>query len=190
MEEGIITNIEDFVNKLITALNNCNINYTLIGGVVALHYGRPRNTQDCDIIISLKEDEIKKFCDCLGKAGFDVKEYDITLAFKEKSHFNAYYKGQYGFRADFSWKRGSLAEHTFQRARKEEIWGVIANTTSPEDLVIAKLIYGSPQDLEDAKAVLRKRKKLNKLDETYLKKRAEEEGVRIQLEKLLKEAEA
>lgn len=188
MEEEIITNIEGFVNKLITALNTCRIEYALIGGVVALHYGRPRNTQDCDIILSLKETELKKFCECLKKAGFTVREYDVEQAFKEKSHFNAYYKGQYGFRADFSWRQGSLAEHTFERARKEEIWGIVANMTSPEDLIVAKIIYGSPQDLEDAKVVLRKQKKLNRLDEDYLQQRAEEEGIAEELEKLIQEA--
>ena len=184
MEEGIITSIDGFVDKLVTALNNCSIDYVLIGGVVALHYGRPRNTQDCDIIVSLKEEEIKKFCECLARSGFDVKEYEIMQAFKEKSHFNAYYKGQYGFRADFSWKKGSLAEHTFQRARKDEIWGVIARLSSPEDIIVAKLVYGSQQDFDDASAVLKRQK--NNMDLKYLEKRAEEEGVRKQLEKLFK----
>jgi len=44
---------------------------------------------------------------------------------------------------------------------------------APEDVIIAKLVYGSAQDLEDAKAILHAQKSL---DREYLEKRAKEEG--------------
>ncbi|MEW6748785.1 MAG: DUF6036 family nucleotidyltransferase [Candidatus Micrarchaeota archaeon] len=183
MGEEIIVDIEGFIRRLVAALNEGGFEYVLVGGVVAVEYGRPRSTQDCDIVLSIAEDELKKFCDCLGRAGFEVKEYDVREAFSDKTHFNAYYKGQYGFRADFSWKKGSLGENTFKRAQKKEIFGITATVESPEDLIIAKLVYGSPQDHEDAEAVLLRQRSL---DMAYIEKRAREEGIQKQLNALLK----
>ncbi len=185
MAEGIIQNIDDFVRLLLSGLNDCNIEYVLIGGIAATHYGRPRSTLDCDIIISLDEEEIASFCKCLDKNGFNMKETDIRAAFNEKSHFTVFYKDHYGYRADFSFRRGSLAEHSFIRAKKKEIFGVRTLVTSPEDLIIAKLVYGSYQDLDDALAIILRQKDL---DLEYLEKRATEEGVLANFKKLIKES--
>lgn len=185
MEEGIITNIDEFVRKLLIALNDCGIDYMLIGGVAAVHYGRARSTGDCDIVLSIEESQIKKFCEHLQKHGFTATEQEVTQAFKEKSHFNAYYKGQYGYRADFSWRSNSLAEYGFQRAQKKDIFGVIALVEQPEDIIIAKLVYGAEQDFDDAQAIFLRQ---DKLDKIYMKKRAEEEGVRKKLDRLFESA--
>jgi hypothetical protein len=46
---------------------------------------------------------------------------------------------------------------------------------APEDLIIAKLIYGSPQDIEDVFSVIVNIR--DHLDMNYLTKRAKEENV-------------
>lgn len=183
MEEK--TTHEEFVKKLTSALNNCGIEYMLIGGVAAIYYGRPRTTLDCDIVISLQQDGIKDFCACLKKNGFRIREQDILMAFKEKSHFNAYLDNLSVFRADFSWKDSSnLNIQGFAHSKEETLFGVRVRMERPEDIIIAKLVYGSPQDIDDAKAILLRQKQLGK---SYLLKRADEEGVRKELEALLKE---
>ncbi len=178
-----ITSIDEFSRNLLAALKKCNVKYMLIGGIPAMHYGRPRSTVDCDVVISLKEEEIKGFCACLVKHGFEVDEKEVQAAFREKSHFNAYRKNEYGFRVDFSWKKSSLDEHGFKRAKEIDIFGVAAVTEAPEDIIVAKLVYGSEQDFEDAAAILKRQKHL---DQTYLEKRAVEEGVEKQLQRLFK----
>ncbi len=182
--EEMITH-EEFTKKLILALNQTGISYTLIGGVAAMFYGRPRTTQDCDVIISLDESQIKQLCESLRSHGFLINETDVHMAFKEKSHFNAYLNNFYLFRADFSWKNGSLADHTFKHAKTESIFGVRAQVTSPEDLIIAKLVYGSGQDFDDALAVLRRQKNL---DKKYIQKRVGEEDVLDKWKELQKQA--
>lgn len=176
--------IKDFVRKLLTTLNECGVEYLLVGGVAAVHYGRSRSTLDCDIILSLNEDELNSFCDCLKSKGFEIREYDVIMGFKEKSHFNAYLTG-YPYRVDFSWKRGSLAEFSFKRAKEREVFGVKAIIEEPEDLIIAKLVYGSQQDFDDALAVLLEQRGI---DKKYLETRAEEEGVKDKLKELFKKA--
>jgi hypothetical protein len=184
MAEETISEFDQFVFKLIEALNNCQIEYLIIGGVAAVYYGRARMTTDCDIIVSLEEKQLKGFCDCLSKHGFQIREYDVIEGFKDKSHFNAFY-GDTVFRADFSWKKGTLAEHGFERAKDAQLFGVLTRIEAPEDVIIAKLVYGSPQDREDAKAIIHAQKKL---DMEYINKRAEQEGVAERLKQILHSA--
>lgn len=183
MAEETIASIDELTRSLVEALNACGVQYMLIGGVPAMHYGRPRSTVDCDVVISIREEEIAKFCICLDKHGFEIDEKDVQMAFREKSHFNAYRKNEYGFRVDFSWKKTSLDEYGFKRAKKLEIFGVTAIVEAPEDIIIAKLVYGSQQDFEDAAAILKRQKNL---DTAYLQRRAVQENVAKQLEKLFK----
>ena len=173
---------EDFVRKIASALDECAFDYIVIGGVAALYYGRPRTTSDCDVILSIDEGQLGGFTSCLKRHGFRINDHDVLLAFHEKSHFNAYW-GNAPFRVDFSWRTSSLAEHGFRRAKTVRLLGLRVRMESPEDVIIAKLVYGSPQDLDDAKAILMLQKKL---DRKYLKKRAEEEGVKSKLEHLYK----
>ncbi len=183
MVEETIASIDEFTRNLVKALNDCAVQYMLIGGIPAMHYGRPRSTVDCDVAIFLKEEDIPKFCACLTGHGFEVDEKDVQMAFKEKSHFNAYRKSEYGFRADFSWKKTSLDEYGFKRAKKLEVFGVTAIVEAPEDIIIAKLVYGSQQDFEDAAAILKRQKNL---DINYLQSRAIQENITAPLEKLFK----
>jgi hypothetical protein len=177
MEEGTF---EEFALKLLAALNDCGVEYIVVGGVAAVYYGRSRLTTDCDIVLSLEEMHLAGFAACMKKYGFRIREHDMLEGFKEKGHFNAYY-GMTAFRADFSWRNGSLAEHGFERAKDARLFGILARMEAPEDVIIAKLVYGSPQDLDDAKAILLAQKKL---DKEYLGKRAAEERVWDKLKQL------
>jgi site-specific DNA-adenine methylase len=173
------------VLKLTDALNNCAVDYLMVGGVAAVYYGRPRTTSDCDIVLSMEEAQIKDFANCLKKHEFSIREYDVIEGFKDKSHFNAYYKDS-PYRADFSWKNTSLDEHGFERAKKVKLFGTLVKMEAPEDIIIAKLVYGSPQDLEDAKAIFLAQKNM---DKGYIEKRAQEEGVNEKLQALLNKNE-
>jgi hypothetical protein len=177
MEEGTF---EEFTLKLLSTLNDCGVDYIVVGGVAAVYYGRSRSTTDCDVILSLEKEQLAGFSECMRKHGFQVREHDVIEGFKDKSHFNAYY-GATAFRADFSWKKGTLAEHGFERAKEAELFGIRARMEAPEDVIIAKLVYGSPQDLDDAKAILFGQKKL---DKEYMKRRAAEEKVSDKLKRL------
>ncbi len=174
-----------FVKKLLETLNKSRIDYMLIGGIAAIYYGRPRSTMDCDVVVSMEQNQIKDFCKVLRENEFSIRDIDIELGFKEKSHFNAYLEG-YPYRVDFSWKHDSLTRHGFERAKRKDVFGIVAVIEEPEDIVVAKLVYGSEQDFDDALAILLEQKKL---DKKYLEKRAKEEDVFNKLQELYKKAE-
>ncbi|MBI5046448.1 hypothetical protein HZC07_01825, partial [Candidatus Micrarchaeota archaeon] len=113
MEEKITH--ENFIKKLLQALNESQIEYMVIGGIAAVYYGRQRSTNDCDIAISLDQEQINIFCESLRKNGFSIREYDVSMGLKEKRHFNAYFGEYLFFRADFSWiSSSSLSQKGFE----------------------------------------------------------------------------
>ena len=171
---------EDFVKTALNALNESGVEYVIIGGLAAIFYGRPRTSLDVDIIVSVKIENLEDFHKFLENKGFDIDYNDLLSSLKEKSHASIFLS-EYPFRIDLKGVYDSLDRASMQNRRREKIFGVTAWIESPEDLVIAKLCYGSQQDIEDIRAVL-KRQKLNM---KYLEKRSKEEGVLAKLKNVL-----
>ena len=177
--------MERFAKRVIQALNESPIDYVIIGGFVAIIYGRPRTTMDIDVILNFKENnmaEIQGFVNVLQQYDLDAHQKDILLALKEKSHFSIFDKSS-PWRIDGKGVYTKLDEITLSNRRQLKILGLSAWVESPEDLVIAKLIYGSQQDIEDAVAVLLNLKRQLNMD--YLEKRAIEENIADILHKIL-----
>ncbi len=55
---------------LFASLNRANIEYLLVGGVVAIAYGVPRTTQDIDILINPTEKNAKRLLEVLIELRF------------------------------------------------------------------------------------------------------------------------
>ena len=71
--------------------------------------------------------------------------------------------------------------------RKITLFGLKTWIKTPEDLIVVKLIYSSPQDIEDVLSVIINMK--DELDIDYLTKRAKEENVYNMLTKMFRKAE-
>lgn len=170
---------ENFVRKFLSALEKAKVKYAIIGGVAAIFYGRPRTTVDLDVVVLIEE--IEEFCKLLKKEGFEIKREEFEKLLEEKQHITIFLKNS-PFRVDLKGIYSSLDEASLKRRRKVKIFEKNAWVESPEDLIVAKLVYGSTQDLEDVRAILLRQKKLNW---RYLKKRAREEKVFKKLEKIL-----
>ena len=167
---------EDFVKTALNALNESGVEYVIIGGLAAIFYGRPRTSLDVDIIVSVKIENLEDFHKFLENKGFDIDYNDLLSSLKEKSHASIFLS-EYPFRIDLKGVYDSLDRASMQNRRREKIFGITAWIESPEDLIVAKLSYGSQQDIEDIRAVLKRQK----LDMEYLEKRGKEEGVLTKL---------
>lgn len=170
---------EEFVKKAVKALNKSQIRYVIIGGIAAIFYGRPRTTMDLDMVVAMRKENIKQLCEFLRKEEFEAKEEEIESALKRKIHASIFLKNS-PYRIDLKGVYSSLDEASLRRRKTVKIFGEKAWVEGVEDIIVAKLVYGSQQDLEDVKAILLRQKRL---DKKYLRRRAKEEKV---LKKLLK----
>jgi hypothetical protein len=174
------------VKAALRALKNSNAEYVIVGGLIAILYGRPRTTTDVDIIINFDKTDLVKIDSSLRKEGFDVSLADIRNALAERSHFTVFDK-ESPYRLDVQGVYSPLDEASFRGRRKGALFGEEAWVESPEDLIIAKLVYGSQQDLEDDLAILIQRR--SRLDFNYLTQQAAKNKVSSKLRRLLESIE-
>src|SRR3989344_4755822 len=172
--------------KLVTDfLNKEKIPYMIVGGITLAYHGLPRTTEDIDILIFLEEHKIKKFADFMKKNDFLIDEEEIKTALKEKSHFSVFDKRSI-FRMDIKGVYNDLDKDSFSRRMKIHFRGLNLFINTPEDAIIAKLVFGSYRDLEDAKGIISRQRK--KLEFDYIKDKCKKHKVLDKLEKILKDA--
>lgn len=174
--------------KVVEVLDRFSIPYLITGGIAVFVWGRPRFTADVDIVIALNENDIKKLADALkniSEFGY-VEEEAMLQAFERGGEFN-FIDGTTGVKVDF-W---ILQDSEFDRSRMkrrvaQEILGEKVYFTSPEDLILIKLLWykqnESSRHLEDAESILKISG--DKLERDYLKKWADNLGVEKELQNL------
>lgn len=169
--------------KLVTGfLNKKKIPYMVVGGIALAYYGMPRTTEDIDILILLEENKIKKFVDFMKKNDFLIDEEDIKTAFKEKSHFTVF-DNKSIFRIDIKGIYDDLDRDSFSRRRKIHFRGLNLYINTSEDAVVAKLIFGSFKDLEDAKGIISRQKE--DLNFNYIEEKCKKHKILDKLEKIV-----
>lgn len=179
-EEDIL--FEDFLVRTIKALNKSTIDYVLIGGVAVTILGRPRSTMDVDIIIENDEAKIKKLEICLREQGFDVQHNEILEAIEEGRHCSIFMDRSI-YRIDIKTPTRELEQSALKNKKQMTLLREKTYVQIPEEIVVAKLIYGSEQDIEDAFSIILRNKEV--LDFDLLHQLAERERVSKQLDELL-----
>ena len=168
------------LQRLVGLFEDKNIPYMIIGGYALPFYGRIRTTIDLDLAVGIKtEEELIQLCDLLQLIDFEatisspLNPLIVILDRKEKVEIELWFKPD-GIVFD---------DETLRRRRKVkmdvdvQVWIV-----SPEDFIVNKLARPDRGviDEQDVKSVLVREE--GKLDEEYLKKRAEDAGVLTILE--------
>lgn len=180
-------NLKDFIQTTIRCLEESGIKYVLVGGVAALVYGRPRTTLDVDIVIDNANIEAVRRLETTLKAhGFSLQENEIVEAVKERSNCSVFLK-DFLYRIDI---QGTYSPLNYRCLNNRILMKIFEQNTyiqKVEDLVVAKLVYGGPQDYEDVHAVLFRQK--DNIDLKYLRSAATMEGVEERLDRILSSLE-
>lgn len=145
--------------KVVKLLDRLGIQYVLTGGLAVTIWGIPRYTNDADLIIQLKEEDVLKLrlgLEQLSAFGY-VDEEMIRDALRRNSEFN-YIDTEGGFKADM-WiaKDSPFNRSCFVRRIAMKIGGNDVWVVSPEDLIISKLDWwhrGSGKSEDDVRAVM------------------------------------
>lgn len=179
--------LENTLKKIAKILQKLQIPYLVTGGVAIVVWGRPRYTADIDIIIELKEKKVKELVSTLIKEGY-VDEDVVREALKYKGEFN-FVDNETGLKVDFWILDNSVFDRSrLKRAVVRKIFGVEVFFSSPEDLILKKLLWfkdsKSTRQLEDIHSVMAIIK--NKLNYDYLKKWAKKQGTFDLLEEMIR----
>lgn len=162
--------VTDLFDRVRAALDAAAIPYFVTGSFVSSTHGIPRSTNDIDIIIAPTSDQLSTLMDQLSDPEYYSDREDAFDALQRRSQFNVIDNTTL-WKVDFIVSKGSPFDQArFERRRITEIAGVNVYAATPEDIVIAKLLWSklgeSERQLNDAAGVVRMQGEV--LDRSYV----------------------
>jgi hypothetical protein len=160
----------EVVTQIVRVLETNEIPYTIVGGYSAIYWGRPRFTQDADLLVALQLGQIDTLVNALG-AQFVISRAAIEEAVRQRSEFNLIHQAEV-FKVDL-WVTGNTAyeQEVLRRRRRGAFGHAEAYYRSPEDTILSKLRWCnlanfSERQFEDALGVYEIQEPT--LDQAYL----------------------
>jgi Nucleotidyl transferase AbiEii toxin, Type IV TA system len=171
--------IEQVLRAVLPILERLGIPYILTGGIAATLHGRPRFTQDIDVVIDPTKAQLSQLLDALNP-NFAVNHDAAREAYARHGEFNAIHRTLI-FKVDFWFSAG----HAFDRSRlvraqsMEVAPTLIARVATPEDVIVSKLLWlqqgATERSTDDIRGIVRARGA--ELDLAYLEEMVREMGV-------------
>lgn len=164
-----MSSLEGTLVRIVRFLKAQKIPYMVIGGVANLFWGIPRSTLDIDITIQVKDAAQNKLIHQIKrKYRFRVKN---PLSFIARTNVLPL-EDTNGIRIDLIFAKIPYEFEAIQRSRKVSISGETVQISSPEDLIIHKIISDRLRDREDVRGIISLLG--SKLDQTYLRPKIKE----------------
>ena len=155
--------VERVVAEAATALKRGGVPYVLIGGIASSVHGRPRATDDIDLLVDPRDAE--RALETLGASGFATEETDPHWIYKATKD---------GLTVDVMFNiKGDVHvdDEMLERARPTSFAGEDVRVAGPEDVIVIKaLAHDEPsfRHWHDALAIIA----AQELDWCYLVRRA------------------
>ena len=165
-------NQQQFFETVIQALEKLEIPYMVAGSVAAVVYGEPRMTNDMDVVVDLHAESVTPLADSFPAPEFYFPPRVAVLEeIRRRGQLNILHVAS-GSKVDLILRKDT--EHgitEFPRRQLQPMTPALsAQFASPEDVIVAKLVFyskgRSEKHLEDVAGVLRVQG--NALDRAYL----------------------
>jgi hypothetical protein len=173
--------IEQVLRAVLPTLQQMGIPYILTGGIAATLHGRPRFTQDIDVVIDPTKAQLSQLLDALD-SNFAVDHSAARDAYARHGEFNAIHRTLI-FKVDFWFSTG----HAFDRSRLARAQGMevapalIARVATAEDVIISKLLWlqqgATERSADDIRGIVGARG--GNLDLAYLEEMVREMDLRV-----------
>jgi len=158
------------LRDVLAALEEDAIQFMVIGGVASAVWGRPRYTQDIDVLV--RPHDARRSLEVLERAGFATQETFenwLNKGVKEGVIVDVLFQSSGGIYLD---------EEMLERCQRRELHGITLPLAAPEDLVVMKGVAheeATPRYWHDALSIIAR----VDLDWDYLLKRARVSAKRI-----------
>lgn len=151
--------VQDLLVRLVAALDGAGIPYMLTGSYASSLHSIPRATRDIDVVIFPTREQLTRFIQSLPADRYYTDLEDAVDSLRSRSQFNIVDYAT-GWKVDFIIPPfDEFHEEEFARRQAVEIDGLRLSVVSPEDIVIAKLLWAkageSKRQIEDASTVVR-----------------------------------
>jgi hypothetical protein len=151
--------VSEVFGKLRAALESAGVPYFVTGSFVSSAHGIPRSTNDIDILIAPTRNQLSVLMDQLSDPEYYSDREDAFEALRQRSQFNVIDNATL-WKVDFIVSKNSPFDRArFARRTITRIANVSVYASTPEDVVIAKLLWSksgeSERQINDAAGVLR-----------------------------------
>jgi hypothetical protein len=180
-------NLESIYRSLLEALKETQIPFAFIGALAATAWGRPRSTNDMDLVVLCDDQSFARLRAALEQRDFSmgkgVGALDSSDVLPDIAVFWAGPPPQ--TRLDVFIAKLAFEREVIATARSAIVLGEEVPTASPEAMLIYKLLANRPKDDLDVEGIIRVRKMAgHRLDWAFLERWADDWGIRDRLEKL------
>ncbi len=171
---------EEAIGRLVRKLEALGIPYMLAGSVASSHHGRPRATNDADVVIDPTPGALEDLVAALLAEGYYVDLQIAREALRARRLFNAI-DPQTAFKIDLIIRKDRpYSREEFSRRERRDLGGLSISIATAEDTLVSKLEWarkagGSERQLDDASGILEVCG--GRLDRAYVEKWATALGV-------------
>ena len=178
---------EDLLIRIADAMHKMKIPYMMTGGIATIFYGRPRLTHHFDLVLEMGPEHVPILRDTFGDE-FYLDEKAIREALNNHSMFNLIHFDS-GIKVDFWLLQDDVFDRKrFERRQVHRISGREIVFSSPEDMILKKLLWFKESEIEkhldDTLGILEIQQNL---DLHYLETWAEKLKIQILFKELLDE---
>jgi len=139
------------VNTFVSRLEKLEIPYVVTGAVASIIYGEPRLTNDVDLIMMMKMEDIERFVQAFPSTEFDcppVEVLKIEIRRRYRGHFNLIHHDT-GTKADiYLAGEDELHRWALSQKRNMAIEGERVRVAPAEYVIVRKLEYYREGDSE------------------------------------------
>lgn len=168
-----MTDLRSFLQRLVSLLGEADVDYMLTGSMASTLYGRPRSTQDLDLVVQLTSSHLGALLPGFDPDTYYVDESAAREAIRQRSQFNVIDLAS-GWKADLIVRKDRPFSHTeFGRRRRAVVLGTELWVATAEDVVVSKLEWakrsgGSERQMGDVEGILAQQG--DSLDRDYIKR--------------------
>jgi hypothetical protein len=152
----------DEISLFVERLNAVGAEYMITGATAAILYGQPRVTNDIDVVLALRDEQVAALLHAFPESEFYIPPtfvIRVEMARRHRGHFNIIHHDT-GFKADV-YLAGSDPLHAWALPRRRPVdWtdAVQLYVAPPEYVILRKLEYfregGSSKHPADVRAIL------------------------------------
>ncbi len=167
----------ELLRYLVEVLDRLDIRYLVTGSTATIAYGEPRFTNDIDVVVEMRREQVDAFCSAFPAAEYYCSKDALVQAIQQRFQFNILH-ARSGMKIDVIIAGDTEFDRTrFARRLRlassdnSDVW-----FASPEDVIIKKMVYykegQSEKHIRDILGVLKVR--AEKVDRGYITAWAEQ----------------
>jgi hypothetical protein len=149
----------DLLKCVADVCQRLSIRYVTVGSLATIAYGEPRFTNDIDIVLDLKAEQLDEFCGAFPPPEYYLSRPAALSAIRDRRQFNIIHTTS-ALKVDCILPATPFDAAQFSRAVRKRVRADFeADFAAPEDVILKKMEYyrlgGSDKHLRDIAGVLK-----------------------------------